>query len=62
MNTHLQTTTTLLVLAAIVAGLYFFTAITLFLFILTIVYAVIYTEIKESKENKNEEKTTRENN
>ena len=62
MNTHLQTTTILLVLAAIVAGLYFFTAITLFLFILTIVYAVIYAEIKESKENKNEEETTRENN
>jgi hypothetical protein len=56
MNTHLQTTATLLILAAIVAGLYFFTVETLFLFILTIVYAIIYAEIKESKENKNGKK------
>ena len=54
MNTHLLTTTTLLILAAIVAGLYFFTVETLFLFILTITYAIIYSEIKESKNKKQE--------
>ncbi len=61
MNIHLKTTLTFLAFNAIVAGLYFFTAETLVLFILTIVYGVIYVEIKKIEENKNGGKTEENN-
>ena len=50
MNTHLKTTTTLLTLAAIVAGLYFTPVATVIGFALLFLYGVIYAEIKESEE------------
>jgi hypothetical protein len=50
MNTHLKTTTTLLVLAAIVAGLYFIPVATVIGFALLFLYGVIYAEIKETEE------------
>jgi len=64
MNTHLKTTTTLLVLAAIVAGLYFIPVATVIGFALLFLYGVIYAEIKETEEKlkENEKKTTKENN
>jgi hypothetical protein len=50
MNTHLKTTTTLLVLAAIIAGLYFIPVATVIGFALLFLYGVIYAEIKETEE------------
>ncbi len=50
MNTHLKTTTTLLTLAAIVAGLYFIPVATVIGFTLLFLYGAIYAEIKESEE------------
>jgi hypothetical protein len=50
MNTHLKTTSTLLVLAAIVAGLYFIPVATVIGFALLFLYGVIYAEIKETEE------------
>jgi hypothetical protein len=50
MNTHLKTTTTLLTLAAIVAGLYFIPVATVIGFALLFLYGVIYAEIKETEE------------
>jgi hypothetical protein len=50
MNTHLKTTTTLLTLAAIVAGIYFIPVITIVSFIVLFFYAALYAEIKESEE------------
>jgi hypothetical protein len=63
MNTHLKTTSTLLVLAAIVAGLYFIPVVTVIGFALLFLYGVIYAEIKETEEKLKENgRKTEENN
>jgi uncharacterized membrane protein YjgN (DUF898 family) len=62
MNIHLKTTLTLLTLAAIVAGLYFIPVVIITGLAIFILYGAIYAENKKTEENKNEEKTTRENN
>jgi hypothetical protein len=63
MNTHLKTTSTLLVLAAIVAGLYFIPVATVIGFALLFLYGVIYAEIKETEEKLKENgRKTEENN
>ena len=61
MNTHLKTTTTLLTLAAIVAGLYFIPVATVIGFALLFLYGVIYAEIKESEEKLKQENQKQEN-
>jgi hypothetical protein len=63
MNTHLKTTSTLLVLAAIIAGLYFIPVATVIGFALLFLYGVIYAEIKETEEKLKENgRKTEENN
>jgi hypothetical protein len=62
MNIHLKTTLTLLTLAAIVAGLYFIPVVTITGLAIFILYGAIYAEIQETEKEKNEKKTTRENN
>jgi len=56
MNTHLQTTATVLFIVALATGIYFAPISTLVAMTLLFLYTAIYAEIKESKENKNGKK------
>jgi hypothetical protein len=62
MKEHLQTTSTVLFIAALATGIYFEPLATMVIFIFLFLYAAIYAEITEAKQKKNEKKTTRENN
>jgi chromate transport protein ChrA len=54
MKEHLQTTSTVLFIAALATGVYFEPLITMVIFIFLFLYAAIYAEIKESKNKKQE--------
>lgn len=55
MQTHLKTTKIFLFLGSIVTLLYFFPSFTLLAFMLLFLYALIYSEVKESEEKKREQ-------
>jgi len=64
MNTHLQTTLTLLFFAGFIAALYYFPLITMVSIVILFLYTALYAEIKQTEEQiKNgENKTTDGNN
>ena len=62
MNTHLQTASTILFIAVFATGIYFEPIATLVVITFLFLYTAVYAEIKESKQKKNEKKTTSENN
>ena len=57
MNTHLQTASTVLFIAALATGVYFEPLTTMVVFIFLFLYAAIYAEITEAKQKKNGEDT-----
>jgi hypothetical protein len=59
MNTHLQTTTTLLFFAGLVAALYYFPVITMVSIVILFLYAALYAEIKQTEEKIKNGKDTR---
>ena len=63
MNTHLQTASIILLFAGFVVAIYFTPIITIVSMLILFLYASLYSEIKQTEEQKkNEKKTTRENN
>jgi hypothetical protein len=63
MNTHLQTASTVLFIALLATGIYFEPIATLVVITFLFLYTAVYAEIKQTEDQKkNEKKTTRENN